>query len=153
LIGWSGYRDQWIMEALANYSSLMLLESQDPAKFRQIMLAYRDGLIVKNDKGKTLTDAGPVTLGLRLSSSEFPRAYDAICYGRGTWLFHMLRTMLRDSDGKYASGRLKTSTDELFVQVLRKLRSDYQDKTLSTQTLIGAFEAQLPASLWYEGRK
>src|SRR5262249_16944614 len=117
LIGWSGYRDQWIMEALANYSSLMLLEAHDPAKFRQIMLAYRDGLVVKTDKGKPLTDAGPVTLGLRLSSSEFPPAYDAICYGRGTWLFHMLRTMLRDSDRRYASGRLKTSTDELFVQV------------------------------------
>jgi len=27
---WSAYRDQWIMEALANYSSLMLLQLQDP---------------------------------------------------------------------------------------------------------------------------
>lgn len=153
LVGWSGYRDQWIMEALANYSSLMLLESHDPAKFKQIMQAYRDDLIDKKEKGMALADAGPVTLGLRLSSSQFPDAYDAICYGRGTWLIHMLRTMMRDGERKSAPGRLKTSADEPFVQVLRKIRADYEGKSISTQELIAAFEAQLPRSLWYEGHK
>jgi hypothetical protein len=153
LVGWSSYRDQWIMEALANYSSLMLLESHDPTKFKQIMQAYRDDLIDKKEKGMALTDAGPVTLGLRLSSSQFPDAYDAICYGRGTWLIHMLRTMMRDGERKSAPGRLKTSADEPFVQVLRKIRADYEGKSISTQELIAAFEAQLPRSLWYEGHK
>jgi len=153
LVGWSGYRDQWIMEALANYSSLMLLESHDPAKFKQIMQAYRDDLIEKKEKGMVLTDAGPVILGLRLSSSQFPDAYDAICYGRGTWLIHMLRTMMRDGERKSEPGRLKTSADEPFVQVLRKIRTDYQGKSLGTQELIAAFESQLPRSLWYEGHK
>ena len=153
LVGWSSYRDQWMMEALANYSSLMLLESHDPAKFRQIMQAYRDDLIAKKDNGMALADAGPVTLGLRLSSSQFPEAYDAICYGRGTWLIHMLRTMMRDGERKSAPGRPKGTPDELFVQILRKLRADYQGKTVSTQELMAAFEAQLPRSLWYEGHK
>jgi len=153
LVGWSTYRDQWIMEALANYSALMLLESHDPAKFKQIMQTYRNDLVTKNEKGLALTDAGPVTLGLRLSSSKFPDAYDAICYGRGTWLFHMLRTMMRDAERKPAPGRPKTGADELFVQVLRKVRTDYEGKTVNTQQLIAAFEAQLPRYLWYEGRK
>src|SRR5206468_6779457 len=98
LVTWNGYRDQWIMESLANYSAMMLLESKDPAAFRQLMQKYRDELLVKGDGGTLLMDAGPVTLGLRLSSSKFPNAYEAISYGRGTWLFHMLRTMLRDSE-------------------------------------------------------
>lgn len=153
LVGWSSYRDQWIMEALANYSALMLLESHDPAKFRQIMQAYRDDLIEKKQKERAPGEAGPVTLGLRLSSSQFPNAYDAICYGRGTWLFHMLRTMLRDADRKSASGRPRISADEPFVQVLRKLRNDYEGKSVSTQQVIAEFEAQLPRSLWYEGQK
>lgn len=153
LVGWSSYRDQWIMEALANYSALMLLESHDPAKFRQIMQAYRDDLIEKKQKERAPGEAGPVTLGLRLSSSQFPSAYDAICYGRGTWLFHMLRTMLRDADRKSVSGRPRTSADEPFVQVLRKLRNDYEGKSVSTQQVIAEFEAQLPRSLWYEGQK
>src|SRR5262249_2562680 len=37
LVMWSGYRDQWIVEALANYSSMMVLESENPAQFRAAM--------------------------------------------------------------------------------------------------------------------
>src|SRR5207302_2151088 len=93
LVTWRGYRDQWLVEALANYSAFMLLECRNPAHFRQALRKYRDVLLVKNRDGRPLMDAGPVTLGLRLSSSQSPNAYDAISYGRGTWLLHILRTM------------------------------------------------------------
>src|SRR5438128_11396626 len=76
LVSWSGYRDQWLMEALANYSSLMLLESKDPAKFREVMAKYRDDLLQKNKEGQPLMDAGPVSLGTRLSSSHSPGGYE-----------------------------------------------------------------------------
>ena len=127
LVTWNGYRDQWIMEALANYSALMLLETRNPAGFRDVMQKYRDDLLNKRKNGRRLGDAGPVTFGLRLSSSQFPNAYEAISYGRGTWLLHMMRTMLRDSERKSA----KTS-DEPFLRVLRKLRTDYEGKSLTT---------------------
>ena len=92
--GWSSYRDQWISEALANYSALMLLESENPEQFRAVMEKYRQDLLEKNKAGNQLLEAGPVTLGSRLSSSHFPDGYEAISYGRGTWLFHMLRSMI-----------------------------------------------------------
>jgi hypothetical protein len=76
-------------------------------------------------------------------------AYEAISYGRGTWLLHMLRTMLRDSQRNDAA----KNSDEPFVRVLRKLRTDYEGKSLTTAQLIAAFEAELPHSLWYEGHK
>jgi len=151
LVNWAGYRDQWIMEALANYSALMLLESHDPLKFHQIMQAYRDDLLAKNDKGEPLMDAGPVALGYRLSSSEFPGAYEPICYGRGTWLIHMLRTMMRDGQGR--TGAPDRLEDEPFVRALRKLRRDYADKSINTATLMQIFESELPESDWYEGHK
>ena len=151
LVGWSGYRDQWIMEALANYSSLMLLESNNPPAFRQLLDRYRDDLLLKNKDGHVLTDAGPVTLGVRLSSSEFPNGYEAISYGRGTWLFHMLRTMLRDGE-RGRSAPHATGTDEPFIRVLRQLRNEYQGRNLTTSQLLAAFEAELPRSLWYEGK-
>jgi hypothetical protein len=155
LVNWSGYRDQWMMEALANYSSMMLLESQDPAKFRRVMMSYRDELLAKGPKGTPLMDAGPVTLGFRLSSSQFPGAYQPICYGRGTWLLHMLRTMMRDAQRKGASGVISSRKmeDEPFVRALRKLRKDYEDKAASTTDLMHVFESELPPSLWYEGHK
>jgi Peptidase family M1 domain len=150
LVNWAGYRDQWMMEALANYSAMMLLESRDPAQFREIMQAYRDDLLVKNDNG-TLMDAGPVTLGFRLSSSQFPGAYEPICYGRGTWLLHMLRTMMRD--GQKKTGIQSRLEDEPFVRALRKLRRDYEDKSITTANLMHVFESELPESMWYEGHK
>jgi hypothetical protein len=150
LVTWNSYRDQWAMEALANYSALMLLESQRPFEFRAVLQQYRDNLLQK-DSDITIADAGPVTLGARLSSSKLPQAYEAISYGRGTWLLHMLRTMLRD--GEPASTRHKGSGDDLFLRTLRKLRSQYEGKSLSTAQLIAAFEPELPRSLWYEGHK
>jgi hypothetical protein len=149
LVTWNGYRDQWVMEALANYSALMLLETRDPAGFRLVMQKYRDELLNKTHEGVPLMNAGPVTFGLRLSSSRYPDAYEAISYGRGTWLLHMLRTMLRDSQRTDAA----KNSDEPFVRVLRKLRTDYEGKSLTTAQLIAAFEAELPHSLWYEGHK
>jgi len=160
LVNWSSYRDQWIMEALANYSALMLVESRDPAKFRRIMQTYRDDLMAKGPKGMPLMDAGPVTLGFRLSSSQFPGTYEPICYGRGTWLLHMLRTMMRDAQSKGSSAAINSPArssrkmeDEPFLRALRKLRKDYEDKAVSTSELMRVFESELPSSLWYEGHK
>jgi hypothetical protein len=155
LINWSSYRDQWIVEALANYSALMLLESEDPDQFHLAMAKYRDDLLEKNEDEHALMEAGPVTLGTRLSCSRFPNGYEAISYGRGTWLFHMLRYMLRDAAQKTAArgGKRGQDADEPFVQALHTLRDRYAGKAITTEDLLHVFEEQLPPSLWYEGQK
>jgi hypothetical protein len=153
LVTWRGYRDQWIMEALANYSAMMLLESRNPAQFRQIMQTYRDDLMAKNRGGLPLMDAGPVTLGGRLSSSQWPSAYEAISYGRGTWLFHMLRTMMRDAERKSGTARSRKPEDEPFLLALRKLRTEYEGRAVNSAQLMAVLESELPSSLWYEGHK
>lgn len=152
LITWNGYRDQWISEGLSNYSALMLLESRDPGKFRTAMQKYRDDLLEKNRAGVPLMDAGPVTLGLRLSSSQLPRGYEAISYGRGTWLFHMLRCMMRDAERKSPQASSKQAP-EPFIRALRKLRAQYEGRPVSTAQLMAVFESELPRPLWYEGRR
>ena len=152
LVTFNGYRDQWLMEALANYSALMVLESKNPSSFRRILQKYRDDLLKKGPDDSQLMDAGPVTLGLRLSSSRFPNAYDAISYGRGTWLFHMLRTMMRDAE-KTSSQQSGNGSDEAFLNALRELRHRYEGKSVTTAQLLAVFEEQLPKSLWFEQRK
>ena len=154
LIGWSGYRDQWIVEGLANYSSFMLLESENPEQFRAVMDHYRDDLLGKNKAGDQLLEAGPVTLGSRLSSSHFLDGYEAISYGRGTWLFHMLRNMMRDASRKNPrSAQTSDPADEPFVRALRKVRERYAGKSITTRDLLQVFEEELPPSLWYEDHK
>ena len=154
LVNWQTYRDQWIVEALANYSALMMMETSKPEDVRHILQKYRDDLLVKNKDGELLRDAGPVTLGLRLNSSHFPNGYEAISYGRGTWLLHMLRNMLRAAESLPAARSGKSqAADEPFLRGLRKLRDRYAGKAITTRELFAIFEEELPRPLWYEGRR
>lgn len=155
LISWRSYRDQWLFEALANYSSLMMLETDSPAQFQAVLEKYREDLMSKSKAGSPVSDAGPVTLGTRLSSSHFPAGYETVSYGRGTWLLHMLRSMMRDADRTSArhSGSTDAQADELFVRALRRVRERYQEKSMDTRELLHVFEEDLPPSLWFEGKK
>jgi hypothetical protein len=156
LVSWHGYRDQWWVEALANYSALMLLEKDHPNEFKIVMDRYRDDLLKTSPTGKPYMQAGPVMLGLRLSSSEFPNGYLHISYGRGTWLIHMLRWMLRDGERRTpSSSRLPTprNADEPFLHALRVIRERYAYKEMSTAELMKVFEDELPPSLRFDGKK
>jgi hypothetical protein len=153
LVTWSTYRDQWFSEGLANYSALMMLRERDSAAFRQIMEKFREDLLAPNKDGNLQKDAGPVTLGSRLFSSHFPGSYEAISYGRGTWLFYMLHSMLQDAatESQRADAGRSTGQD-LFLQALRKLRERYEGKSVTTRQIIDIFAEDLPPSLRYEGK-
>jgi len=113
-----GYRDEWIMEALANYSALLLLERKRGSKaLDEVLAGYRDHLLQDGVNGQPIEAAGPIHLGARLESSETPEAYRAIVYEKGTWIIHMLRhrlgdaaffDMLREIHTRYLRGRLTT---------------------------------------------
>ena len=156
LVGWKSYRDQWFVEGLAEYASLLTLEQQNPAQFQQVLEKYRRDLLSKNKDGEWLRDAGPVTLGQRLDSSHFPGGYEAISYERGAWLFHMLRSMLRDSEAASRSRKERANPmlnpDEPFFRALRRIRDRYAGKAISTEELVRVFEEELPRPLWYEKR-
>jgi hypothetical protein len=152
LIIWTTYRDQWFSEGLANYCALMMLQEKDPAGFRLVMEKYRKDLADKNKDGNSLKDAGPVTLGSRLLSSHFPEGYEAISYGRGTWLFHMLRSMMQDAEMAEKKEPRRRAVEEPFVRSLRKLRERYAGKAITTRELLGVFAEDLPPSLRYEGK-
>ena len=143
-VDWVSYRDEWIVEALANYSALVMLEKQHPGDMR-IALNYYRGELLRETKNGIIADAGPVTLGRRLTSSKFPDAYERVLYGRGTWLIHMLRTMLHEAAGGQG--------DALFFSALKGLLANAPNHKVSTLDLQRAFDQVMPASLGYEGKK
>src|SRR5579859_346716 len=143
-VDWVSYRDEWIVEALANYCALMMLEQQHPGDMKTALDWYR-GELLRETKNGIIAEAGPVTLGRRLASSKFPDAYERVLYGRGTWLIHMLRTMLREAT--------KDKNDALFFAALKGLLAASPGHKLSTLDLQRAFEQVMPPSLNYEGRK
>jgi hypothetical protein len=143
-VDWVSYRDEWIVEALANYSALVMLEKQHPGDMRTALNYYRNELL-RESKNGIIADAGPVTLGRRLTSSKFPDAYERVLYGRGTWLIHMLRTMLHEAAGG--------DGDAVFFSALKGLLDAAPNHKVSTLDLQHAFEQVMPASLGYEGKK
>lgn len=158
LVSWKSYRDQWLIEALANYCALVAMEKDQPKEVQDVLLSYRRQLLQENRDHQIGADAGPVTLGVRLYSSYFPNGYDAISYGRGTWIFHMLRTMLRDAELKDAksdprAAKRAATGDEPFFRVLRKLRERYEGKYINNRIVQQVFEEELPNSLRVDGRK
>jgi hypothetical protein len=148
LVTWSTYRDQWFSEGLANYCTFMMEQEKNPTGFHLLLENYRKQLAGKDKDGNFLKDAGPVTLGSRLLSSRFPDGYEAISYGRGTWLFHMLRSMLQDAP----ENRKQAGREEPFVRSLRKLRERYAGKAVTTRELLQVFAEDLPPSLRYDGK-
>jgi hypothetical protein len=143
-VDWVSYRDEWIVEALANYSALVMLEKQHPGDMRTALTYYR-GELLRETRNGIVADAGPVTLGHRLTSSKFPDAYERVLYGRGTWLIHMLRTMFRQAGGG--------ASDAVFFSSLKELLAEAPNHKISTRDLQRAFEHAMPASLGYEGKK
>ncbi len=93
----ASYRDDWLIESLANYSALLLLERRKGVKALDGVLDdYRTHLLAKTDTGRTLESAGPIVWGYRLESSIAPNAWRTVTYEKGTWIIHMLRRRLGD---------------------------------------------------------
>lgn len=146
VVGWSSYRDQWINEGLAVYLALLFADSQkipDHTLFAWLS-RYRKRLISKPpDSDIAPADIGPVTMGMRLSSSKSPDAYDVVVYSKGAWVFHMLREMLRDPKSK--------DPDARFIGLLHSLVAKYAQKALSTEQLQKEVEAVMTPQMDLEG--
>ncbi len=126
----AGYQDEWISEALANYSALLYLEKKKSTKaMTDVLEDYRDSLVKKDAEGQMIDSAGPITWGFRLESSAASDAWRAITYNKGAWIFHMLRRRLGD---------------ERFLKMLGELRRRYENRTLSTAELRALVKLDLP---------
>ncbi len=90
-------QDDWLMEALASYSALMMVEKKKgPKAFQQALDDLREKLLARDGEGRTAESAGPVRLGGRLISSQTAQAWYTIVYHKGAWILHMLRKQLGD---------------------------------------------------------
>jgi hypothetical protein len=115
----SSYQDEWLTEALANYSALLWLEKKNGTKaVEEVLDDFRTRLLTKDEAGRTLESAGPIVWGLRLESSGIHDAWRAITYEKGAWIMHMLRRRLGD---------------DRFLKMLAELRHRYEFKTITTE--------------------
>ena len=93
LVGWASYRDQWISEAMANYSAMLYSREKldlTRTKLRGPTSGWSQALARTTEDGRTIESIGPVTLGHRLSSTKAPDAYLSIIYLKGAMILDML---------------------------------------------------------------
>jgi aminopeptidase N len=113
------YHHEWLMEALANYSAVMYMETKIGVRASEIALeSYRKALFERGPDGETAESEGPVVQGRRLEGSNNPNASSAVMYGKGSWVIHMLRRRMGD---------------ERFLKMLGELRHRYEWKALDTE--------------------
>jgi Peptidase family M1 domain len=146
VVGWSSYRDQWIDEAIANYLALLFADSQRNVNHSlHVWLArYRQRLVEKLPGAEPpAAEIGALDLGTRLTSSKSPEGFEQVIYGKGSWVIHMVREMLRQPGVKDPDGR--------FVALLHTLASKYAYRALSSADLQREIEAVMTPSMDLEG--
>lgn len=96
LVGWASDRDQWISEAMANYSALLYgkekitrrHESED--RIVGLTAGWHVALALETKAGRPVETVGPVVLGTRLASSRAGFAWNVIAYMKGSLVLEML---------------------------------------------------------------
>jgi aminopeptidase N len=112
-------QDNWLMEALANYSALLYLEQRSgPKAVDSVLAVFKKRLLAPVAEGRTVESMGPITWGARLQSSQAPDAWRTITYEKGSWIMHMLRRRLGD---------------EGFLAMLGELAKRYRHRTLTSE--------------------
>lgn len=115
------YQDEWLQEALAQYSALLWLEKKRGIAAVNAELEYaREELLMTGPDGKTLDSFGPLMWGYRLESARNLDQWRVVAYGKGEWVLHMLRRRMGD---------------ERFLAMLGELRRRFEFKTISTADL------------------
>src|SRR5271163_3029621 len=144
--GAESYRDVWIEEAMASYLALWYADTKKPTQHRLAnwLEHYRAELTSKiPGTDHSIEDVGPLVLGSRLGSLKVPDAYNTLIYGKGTWVIHMLREMLRDPNSK--------DPDARFRELLHAILAEHQFRPLSTADFQHAVEQHMTPAMDIEG--
>lgn len=127
LVGWTSYRDQWISEAMAEYSSTLYGKDRLKGVLSGVesIEGWQAELTSTLDNGRTIESLGPVVLGYRLNSSLSGDAYRLIVYKKGAVVLEMLARLLGE---------------ENFPKVLRQVVKASSGKNISTEDLFAMIE-------------
>lgn len=140
-VGWATYRDQWLSEGFAEFStSLVIGAVEGPARNRSFWEKARKKIL---DRGRLARvrncDAGPVSLGFRLQTSEAPEAGLVVMYEKGAFILQMLRAMMYEPKEK--------NHDTRFVAMMKDFSAQWAARSPTTDDFRRLAETHLPASL------
>ncbi len=125
-VGFDSYRDQWMSEGFAEMSASIYLYfiEKSPKKFIAFWNDERELLTERNAEGFRAIDAGPVTMGYRMSNSR--TGFDLtrrLIYPKGAYILHMIRMMMHDNH----------TGDQRFKEMMQDFVKTYAGKSATTE--------------------
>ena len=144
-VGFNSYRDQWMSEGFAEMSASLYIQSayaKEPQKYTKFWNDELKLLTERNKEGYRAIDAGPVTMGYRLSNSrEGFGITRRLIYPKGAYILHMIRLMMYD----------RQTSDQRFKETMRDLVTTYSGKSATTEDFKAIVEKHMTAGMDLEG--
>ncbi|MBZ5555057.1 MAG: hypothetical protein LAO21_20270 [Acidobacteriia bacterium] len=125
-VGFASYRDQWMSEGFAEFSSSLYVQviQKKTQEFKKFWDDERNLMLERNNFGKRAIDVGPVTMGYRLSNSKSGfDIYQRLIYPKGAYILHMIRMMMWNN----------RTADEKFIEMMRDFIKTYANQTATTE--------------------
>ncbi|MGB2834233.1 MAG: M1 family aminopeptidase [Candidatus Sulfotelmatobacter sp.] len=145
-VGFDSYRDQWMSEGFAEMSASIYLSfiEKSQQKFISFWNDERELLLERNAEGFRAIDAGPVTMGYRMSNSrtgfELTRR---LIYPKGAYILHMVRMMMHDN----------RTGDQRFKEMMQDFVKTYAGKSATTEDFKGMVEKHMTREMDLEGNQ
>lgn len=136
-LGWTSYRDQWMSEGFAEFSSSLYVQfvKKDLGKFNEFWEAQRHRIVDSSPStlGRKPYTVGPVTQGYRLNNAKTGSVARSMIYPKGAYILHMIRMMMFDR---------KTGDDKFKAMMQDFVKTNY-NKDISTEDFKKAIEKHI----------
>lgn len=135
-VGFNSYRDQWMSEGFAEMSASLYLQmvEKNPKKFIEFWNDERELLLERDREGYRAIDAGPVTMGYRLSNSRTGgEVTRRLIYPKGAYILHMVRMMMWD----------RKTGDENFKATMQDFAKTYANRAATTEDFKAVLEKHI----------
>ena len=136
-VGWTSYRDQWMSEGFAQFStSLYVQQVHGFDKFVDFWKDERELIITARPQtlGRKPYTVGPVTQGYRLNSGKTGNIARFMIYPKGGYILHMLRMIMFDP---------KQGGDKRFMAMMQDFTKTHFNKDVSTEDFKRAVERHM----------
>jgi Peptidase family M1 domain/Carboxypeptidase regulatory-like domain len=148
-VTWASYHDQWLSEGFADFAAALFLQKAVGPKWQKDYIDYwerqRVRILDKNNFGVSPNDAGPLWLGIRLSSPRSGQAYQGVTYSKGAYVLSMLRSLMRSDIG--ADG----DPDQAFMDMMHEFMEHHRDTPASTESFKAVAEKHMNKQMDLQG--
>jgi hypothetical protein len=140
-VGVESYRDEWLSEGFAEFSAGLVLELTRGAAAADRFWQRRRYYLLRDPSGSDVaaTYSGPITQGFRLVTERSTDAYDTLVYGKGAFVLHMLRMLMREAQAP--------NPDEKFFAMLRDFAATHAGRSASTDDFKKIVEKHMTPNL------